>query len=207
MCTVSRRAEKIQRWTTWFIIAARWAVLRSTFLRICSWTHTGRICVIVEWCVLHQKKVAATLVKFIHEWDSVGVTHKNCTTWDHKFDMTMNQNRESDLFLWIIPHWKQNRESDTFFFYIKQSHISTVSCLWIGTSDEILFPCYYTLGVSFARKTLDPRKDFHFTHYSQGGWAKYPSASKSIKLVFGCHLILHQCFSAFQTHKCRIYPW
>ena len=97
-----------------------------------------------------------------------------------------------------------------FFFGAKKNEtvprISTVSCLWIGISDKILFPSYYTPGVRFARKTPDPSKDFHFTHCSQGGWAKYPSASKSIKLVFGCHLILHQCFSVFQTYQFRIYP-
>lgn len=112
----------------------------------------------------------------------------------------------------------EKKEVGPFFFFATIPHLKTgkfiflnsptlVSYVGIGTSEKSQIPCFSTLGVSFARKTIDPRKDFHFTHCSQGGWAKYPGASKSIKLVFGCHLIRHQCFSAFQTHKCGISRW
>lgn len=50
-------------------------------------------------CFVKEKKAAATLVKFIHEKDTAAPSHKNCTTRDHNFEMTMNQNRESDCLL------------------------------------------------------------------------------------------------------------
>lgn len=153
----------------------------------------------------NKKRGPEQLMKFIHKLDTAAaLTHKSCTSGSQVWHNNESKRGIWPFFLMNNFIFESNRKSDTFL-KIKWFHISILPCLRIGTSDKILLPCYYTLGVIFARKTLDPCKDFHFTHCSQGGWAKYPSASKSIKLVFGCHLILHQCFSAFQTHKYRIY--
>lgn len=119
-CTVSRQAMKLKggrRSLASMLDGQRWGALFEDLLLdrqdLCNcWAMWGK----------KKKNAASTLVKFIHEWDTAAVTHKNCTTRDHKFDMTMNQSRESDLFLWIIPHLNQNRESDTTIYICTHTH-------------------------------------------------------------------------------------
>ena len=71
----------------------------------------------------------------------------------------------------------------------------------MSPSDNNVSPSYCTLGLGFARSR---KKTKHFPilpkdFVSAAAW--HPSALKYIKLVSGCHLILHQCFSAFQTNQ------
>lgn len=128
----------------------------------------------------------------------------------HKLDTAMNQKiqkkKGGSLTFFFMNNSTCESKQEMWHFCLKRSRVSAASCLRLGASDKTPLPCYHTLGVSSAKGKLDPPKDFHFTHCSQGGWAKYPSASKSIKLVFGCHLILHQCFSVFQNPQMQDLP-
>lgn len=168
-----------------------------------------------EWCVLQRIKKKKKrggpeqLLKFAHERDTEATTHKSCRTASqarhgNESKNTKKKRGESDLF--FMNNSTCESKQEMWHFCLKRSRVSAASCLRLGASDKTPLPCYHTLGVSSAKGKLDPPKDFHFTHCSQGGWAKYPSASKSIKLVFGCHLILHQCFSVFQNPQMQDLP-